>query len=80
MVTGLKFTVQINGVTLLGYAPLATLAPGQTWTAHVPADEVALKNAGQLTFTTQLENPPGVVDAHPANNKRSSVLLPPVKP
>jgi hypothetical protein len=78
-VTGLKFAVQINGTPPLEYAPLPTLAPGQTWTAHVPADSVALKNAGQLVYTTQLTNPGAIIDAKPANNKRSSVLLPPAK-
>lgn len=55
------------------------LTPGQSWVAHVPADSMALKNAGQLTYATQLSNAPGVIDRVPANNRKSSVLSAPTK-
>jgi hypothetical protein len=53
------------------------LSAGQSWVARVPADPIALKNAGQLTFTTQLVNPAGLNDRVPSNNRKASVLTTP---
>lgn len=77
----------VTGMTLnVTAGPLGTnyrvpsLAPGETFVAKVPADAVALRNTGSLTFTTQLNNPMGVTDQLPANNKKTSVLMAPPKP
>ena len=56
------------------------LAPGETFIAKVPVDAAALRNNGSLSFTTQLNNPIGVTDQLPANNKKSSRLVAPPKP
>jgi hypothetical protein len=77
-ITGLQFSAEING-TPVTQRIVPTLMTGQAFTINVPASPTALKTAGQLTYTTQLINPASIIDARPANNKRSSVLLPPGK-
>ena len=74
-VSGMSLTAGVTGATQTLAVP--PLAPGETYIAKVPVSEVALKASGSLSFTTQLSNPPGVVDQVPANNKRSSVLTAP---
>jgi hypothetical protein len=75
-VTGSVLTV--SGAIEMAYN-VPPLTPGQSWVARVPTDAVALKSAGQLTFTTQLSNAPGVTDRVPSNNRKSSVLTGPGK-
>jgi hypothetical protein len=45
----------------------------------VPVDQASLEAAGQIVYRAQLVNPPGVTDAVPANNRKTSVLTPPKK-
>jgi hypothetical protein len=71
-VTGMSLNVS-SGATTTSYS-VPSLAAGETYVAKVPVNEITLKNAGSISFTTQLTNPPGVVDQAPANNQRSSVL------
>ncbi len=59
--------------------PIPPLAAGESYIATVPVDPAALKAAGTLTFTTQLNVPPGLTDATPNNNRRSSTLTAPTK-
>jgi len=54
------------------------LAPGEIYVVRTPVDDQALRASGTLTYTTQLINPIGLVDAVPANNRRSSTLTAPV--
>lgn len=77
-VTGLSLTVNAGTATTNQSVP--SLAPGETYVAKVPVNDIALKTAGSLSFATQLTNPPGVVDQVPANNQRSSVLRSTGKP
>jgi len=59
--------------------PIPPLAAGESYIATVPVDPAALTAAGTLTFTTQLNVPPGLTDATPNNNRRSSTLTAPTK-
>jgi hypothetical protein len=76
-VSGLTLTVS-GASTSTQSVP--SLAPGESYVARVPVNDVALKSAGRLAFTTQLVNPAGLVDRVPANNRKSSILTPPGKP
>jgi hypothetical protein len=71
-VTGLALDVSAGPTTTRQAVP--GLAAGETYVASVPVSESTLKSAGSLTFTSQLVNPVGTVDAVPANNQRASVL------
>jgi hypothetical protein len=71
-VSGLSLNVSAGTTSATQSIP--SLAAGETYVAKVPVSEIALKNAGNLTYTTQLTNPPGIVDHVPENNTRSSVL------
>jgi hypothetical protein len=71
-VSGMSLQVS-TGTTTSSYT-VPSLAGGETYVAKVPVNEITLKNAGSISFTTQLTNPLGVIDQVPANNKRSSVL------
>jgi hypothetical protein len=71
-VSGLSLNVTA-GTTSTSYS-VPSLAAGETYVAKVPVSEISLKSAGTIPFTTQLNNPIGVVDQVPAYNKRSSVL------
>ncbi len=74
-VTGLSLAIT-NGTTTTN-TPVPSLAVGETYVAKVPVSSAALASAGQLTFATQLINPPSLADQVPANNQRTSVLKPP---
>lgn len=74
-VSGMSLNVTTGATTTTQTVP--SLAAGESYTARVPVDQIALRTNGALTFTTQLANPIGTTDAVPANNRRSSVLTPP---
>jgi hypothetical protein len=74
-ITGMSLSVTIGTTTSNQSVP--SLAAGETYVAKVSVNESALKNAGSLTYSTQLVNPIGTVDQVPANNRRSSVLTAP---
>jgi hypothetical protein len=76
-VSGMSLNVSTGTTSASQSVP--SLAAGETYVAKVPVDEITLKNAGSISFTTQLTNPLGVVDQVPANNRRSSVLSAPAK-
>jgi hypothetical protein len=76
-VAGLVLDVNINGTVSSRVIPL--LAPGESSVVALPVDPAALKAAGTLTFATQLKNPPGLNDAIPSNNFRTSRLTAPTK-
>ncbi len=57
--------------------PLPPLAAGESYVTSVTVDPASLKAAGTLTYTTQLNLPPGLTDAVPSNNRRSSTLTGP---
>jgi hypothetical protein len=75
-VTGATLNVAVTGSVGMSFT-VPALSAGQSWVARVPADPIALKNAGQLTFTTQLVNPAGLNDRVPSNNRKASVLTTP---
>ncbi len=77
-VSGSTLSVNAGGVALNFNVP--TLAVGETYLARVPADAALLRNKGSLTITSELNNPAGVSDQQPANNKRSSVVTGAPKP
>jgi subtilisin family serine protease len=74
-VSGMSLNVSA-GTTRTSYS-VPSLAAGETYVAKVPVNKIKLQDAGSLSFSTQLTNPPGVVDQVPANNQRSSVLFAP---
>jgi hypothetical protein len=74
-VSGMSLNVSA-GTTRMSYS-VPSLAAGETYVAKVPVNKINLQDAGSLSFSTQLTNPPGVVDQVPANNQRSSVLFAP---
>jgi len=74
-VSGMALNVTAAGSAQTLAVP--SLAPGETYVAKVPVNDIALRAAGSIAFTTQLSNPAGVVDQVPANNRRASVLTPP---
>ena len=74
-ITGMSLSVTIGTTTSNQSVP--SLAAGETYVAKVSVNESALKQAGRITYSTQLVNPIGTVDQVPANNKRSSVLTAP---
>ena len=77
-VAGLALNVSAG--TAMTTLPVPVLAPGESYIATVPVNEISLKNAGSISFTTQLVNPPGLADRVPANNRKSTVLMAPGKP
>jgi hypothetical protein len=77
-VTGTTLNTDVSGQAATFNVP--SLAPGETYVAKLPVDEIALKQNGSLTFTTQLINPIGVEDKVPMNNRRTSVLTAPAPP
>jgi hypothetical protein len=79
-VSGLALSVDTAGATSLH--PVPSLAAGETYVVKVPVTirDSALTAADRLRYTSTLTNPPGTVDAVPANNQRSSVLTAPPKP
>jgi hypothetical protein len=73
-ITGLSLKIESagNDTTL----PIPPLAAGATTLVRLPVDAGALAPGTTQQFSTQLINPAGLVDAVPANNRRSSVLSP----
>jgi hypothetical protein len=79
-VAGLRLSLASTATTTVP-APIAIppLAAGESYIATLPVDATALKAAGTITYTTQLTTPPGLTDAAPANNRKSSTLSAPTK-
>jgi hypothetical protein len=77
-VTGLTLAIDAAGAG--STQPVPPLAAGATYVVKVPVDPAALAAAGSMKFVTQLVNPTGLIDAVPANNRRSSVLSAPPPP
>ena len=38
-------------------------------------DQARLLTDGQITYTSQLRNPNGIIDQNPANNRKASVVF-----
>jgi hypothetical protein len=76
-VSGLQLNVDANGANTPYSVP--SLDVGATYLVKVPVDQASLEAAGQIVYRAQLVNPPGVTDAVPANNRKTSVLTPPPK-
>jgi len=74
-VTGLTLNVDVSGTASANLIP--TLGPGEIYVVKLPVSSATLAASGTLKFTTQLVNPPGLVDRVPANNRRSSTLTAP---
>lgn len=73
-VSGLNLTISVNQTSTLQSVPM--LGPGEIFVARVPARE----STGSVTYTSQLSNPAGIVDAVPNNNRRSTILAPSAPP
>lgn len=80
-VAGLQLSVNTTATTTAAPPAIAVppLAAGESYIATLPVDSAALKSAGTITYTTQLTTPPGLTDAAPANNRKSSTLSAPAK-
>ena len=76
-VSGLQLNVDANGASTPYSVPWLDI--GATYVVKVPVDQASLEAAGQIVYRAQLVNPPGVTDAVPANNRKTSVLTPPKK-
>lgn len=76
-VSGLTLDIGTNGTTRTAAIP--ALAPGATYVVKVPIDQATLNATGTQTFSTSLQNPPGVIDQVPANNRKASTLTVPKK-
>jgi hypothetical protein len=74
---GLQLNVDANSASTP--FPVPWLDVGATYVVKVPVDQASLEAAGQIVFRAQLVNPPGITDAVPANNRKTSVLTPPKK-
>lgn len=74
-VTGLGLDLDTNGFTTNYRIP--ALAAGASYVVKVAVDPKTLAAAGALTFTSTLVTPFGLTDANPANNRRTSRLVPP---
>ncbi len=77
-ISGMSLNVDAGGTTSI--QPVPVLAAGETYVVKLPVSVTALQAAATLSFTTRLNNPPGTVDAVPANNRRTSVLKAPGPP
>jgi hypothetical protein len=74
-ITGLTLAIDAAGTA--HNQPIPPLAPGAIYVTKVPVDTAALAAGNSQKFSTQLINPPGLTDAVPANNRKSSILAPP---
>lgn len=74
-ITGMNLAVTVGATTSTQTVP--GLAAGEIYVVKSPVSDTTLKSAGSIPFTTQLNNPIGVADQVPANNRRSSVLSAP---
>ncbi len=75
-ITGMSLNVQVG--TTVTNRTLPTLSPGETFVSEVPLSPMNL-SAKSVGITTQLVNPLGIVDQVPANNRKASVLTPPMQ-
>jgi hypothetical protein len=77
-VAGLTLSITTTGATApTRILPVPSLAAGESYLAAVPVDSAALQANGSLTYATLLTTPPGLTDAAPANNRRTSTLAAP---
>ena len=76
-VVDLTLNVDVNGTATANFIP--PLAAGAIYVVKTPVDASKLGAGETFKFTTTLVNPPGMVDAVPANNRRSSTLSAPTK-
>jgi hypothetical protein len=72
----------VNDLTLLTSAggeratwAVPALDPGARWSQIISVDQARLLSEGELTYTSQLRNPNGLVDQNPANNRKASVVF-----
>ena len=75
-VTGLMLNIDAGGQA--STFPIPPLKAGATYVAKQPVDQTALATTGRIEFRTQLVNPTSLTDQVPANNRKASVLTPPV--
>jgi hypothetical protein len=72
-------TLDINAGSAATSVNIPLLNPGAIYVVKVPVDQAALASAGSLKFLTVLNNPPGIVDQVPGNNRKGSSLTAPAK-
>ncbi|HZL45078.1 MAG TPA: S8 family serine peptidase [Opitutaceae bacterium] len=76
-IAGMILNVDTGANTAAYSIPLLT--PGGSYVVRMPIDPGQLAAAGTMVFRTQLNNPAGIVDQVPANNRRTSSLTAPAK-
>ena len=76
-VSGLTLDLTADATTRTTLVP--TLLSGATFIVNLPVNSTALSANPTLTFTSQLNNPSGLVDQVPANNRKSTRLTAPKK-
>ncbi|MBK8479283.1 MAG: S8 family serine peptidase [Opitutaceae bacterium] len=74
-VNGLELAVALNGTSRSVVLPW--LEAGASTAVPLALEPALLARGGSLAIESQLKNPPGIVDAVPANNARSSLLTSP---
>ncbi len=73
VVSGVKLNINAAGTASVVDVP--NMQPGELWTWAVPVDQTHLDAEGQLAYTSQLRNPPGLADQNTGNNRKASVVF-----
>jgi Subtilase family len=68
-------TLSINAAGARQNIDVPWLASGERWSYIVPVDRARLATEGELTYTSQLRNPNGIIDQNPGNNGKASVVF-----
>jgi hypothetical protein len=68
-------TLSLNAAGAREQVAVPALQPGERWAYNVQVSEEQLNTEGQLTYTSQLRNPNGLVDQNPGNNGKASVVF-----
>lgn len=67
--------LNINAAGSREQVDVPPLQPGERWAYNVPVNEARLDAEGQLTYSSQLRNPNGLIDQNPGNNGKASVVF-----
>jgi hypothetical protein len=68
-------TLNVNAAGSREQVAVPLLQAGERWSYNVLVNEGQLEAEGQLTYTSQLRNPNGIIDANPGNNGKASVVF-----
>lgn len=70
-------TLSVNAAGERQDVTVPWLNAGARWSWSVPVDQARLSSEGELTYTSQLRNPNGIIDQNPGNNRKASVVFKP---